>query len=451
MRTVPIRPLVYLALAAGAVLFAVVELSGSSPTVTVVVPEATGLVTSQRINDGANDIGDVSAITPVDRGRAARLTLEITDPALWPLRRSTRVEIRLGGTVSYSNRYLLLTPGKTGAFVRDGGALPAANIHIPYEIDTLINELTPSVRGSIRGAIDGSAQLFSRSDPQLNQLLARGPALTGQLAGVVTDLNSDQVALGTLVRSTGRVLDAVDTSDPDIRTLLDGLAATVNGVASQSGALQAGLSRLPQAIAQTVQTLGHARTTLEHAQVLTDALAPGVNQLRRTTAPLTEVLETLRGVTPYAVSALAPAQRAALGDGASLLRTLGSIAPTIRSTASKAATQVGCLRPYTPEIVGFGETWGDWMSPVDNQDHLIRAQIQSFLPANNNSTGYTPAFAVAHFPGITYGFPRPPGELAGQPWFQPQCGVTQASLDPSKDREAQTFTAAQLSGLERHR
>ncbi len=432
----------YLLLAVGVAVLAVVELSGSSPTVTVVVPEATGLVTSQRISDGAQNVGDVSAITPVDGGRAAQLTLEITDQALWPLRRSTRVEIRLGGTVSYSNRYLLLTPGKTGPFVPDGGALPEANIHIPYELDTLINELTPPVRDAIRGTIDGSAQLFTRSDPQLNQLLGRGPALTGQLAGVVTDLNSDDVALGTLVRSTGRVVNAVDTSDPDIRVLLDGLAGTVNAVASQSGALRVGLTRLPQAIGQTVETLGHARTTLNRALVLTDALAPGVTQLRQTTATLTRVLETLRGVTPYAVTALAAPQRAALGDGAGLLRTVGSVTSTVRSTASEAATQVGCLRPYTPEIVGFGETWGDWMSPVDNQDHLIRAQLMSFLPAATNSTPYTPEFAVTHFPGITYGFPRPPGELAGQPWFQPQCGVTQASLDPSKDREAQTFLAA---------
>jgi ABC-type transporter Mla subunit MlaD len=449
MRTVPPRLVAYLALAAGAVLLAVLELSGSSPTVTVVVPEATGLVTSQRISDGARDIGDVSAITPVDSGRAARLTLEITNPALWPLRRSTHVEIRLGGTVSFSNRYLLLTPGKTGPFVRNGGALPEANIQIPYELDTLINELTPPVRDAIRGAIDGSAQLFSRSDPQLNQLLARGPALTGQLAGVVTDLNSDDTALGTLVRSAGRVVNAVDTSDPDIRALLNGLAGTVNAVASQSAALRTGLTRLPQAIGQTVQTLGHARVTLQHAEVLTNALAPGVSQLRQTTAPLTRVLETLRGVTPYAVSALAVPQRTALGDGAGLLRTVASIAPTLRSTASEAATQVGCLRPYTPEIVGFGETWGDWMSPVDNQDHLIRAQLMSFLPAATNSTPYTPEFAVTHFPGVTYGFPRPPGELADQPWFQPQCGVTQASLDPSKDREAQTFVAAQARERQR--
>lgn len=437
-----LRGVAYIGLALGAVLLGVLELSGSSPTVTVLVPEATGLVTSQRISDGAKDIGDVSAITPVDGGRAAELTLEIADPALWPLRRSTHVEIRLGGTVSYSNRYLLLTPGTTGPFVRDGGALPPANVHVPYELDTLINELTPPVRSAIRGTIDGGAQLFSRSDPQLNRLLARGPALTGQLAGVFTDLNSDQVALGTLVRSTTRVVAAVDTSDPDIRVLLDGLAGTVNAVASQSGALQLGLTRLPPAIAQTIQTLGHARTTLEHAVVLTDDLAPGIRQLRQTTAPLTGVLHTLRGVSPYAVTALAAPERAALGDGAGLLRTLGSVSPTLRSTVSQAATQIGCLRPYTPEIVGFGETWGDWMSPVDNSDHLIRAQVQNFLPANNNSTLYTPEYAVTHFPGITYGFPRPPGELAGQPWFQPQCGITQASLNPADDREAQTFLAA---------
>src|SRR5260370_42336363 len=115
-----IRHLAYLGLAAGGVLLAALELSGSSPTVTVFVPEATGLVTSQRISDGAQDIGDVSAITPVDSGRAARLTLEITNPALWPLRSSTHVEIRLGGTVSFSNRYLLLTPGRTGPFVPNG-------------------------------------------------------------------------------------------------------------------------------------------------------------------------------------------------------------------------------------------------------------------------------------------------------------------------------------------
>lgn len=438
-----LRPLTMLVLAGAAITAIALVLSGSSPTVTVVVPEATGLVTSQRINDGARNIGNLSAITPVDGGRAARLTLEITDPAAWPLRRSTHVEIRLGGTVSYSNRYLLLTPGKTGPFVPDGGALPRANIQLPYEVDTLVNQLTPPVRGAIRGTIDGSAQLFDRSDPQLNQLLARGPALTGQLAGVVTDLNSDETALSTLVRSTGRVVNAVETSDPDIRTLLDGLASTVNAVASQSNALDTGLTRLPTAIGQTERTLGHARTTLLDAQQLTTALAPGISQLRQTTEPLTQVLTTLTAVTPDVVTALAPPQRAALTQGANLLRTVGSVTPTVRSTARQAATQTGCLRPYTPEIVGFGETWGDWMSPVDNSDHLIRAQIMSFLPAGSNSTPYSPAAAVAHFPGVTYGFPRPPGELAGQPWFQPQCGVTQASLDPSQDREAQTFTAAE--------
>ena len=434
-----------LAVAGVAVVVVVVISGGSSHSVTVVVPEATGLVNSQRISDGARDIGELSAITPVDGGRAARLTLAISDPSSWPLRASTHVEIRLGGTASYSNRYLILTPGHTGTVVPDGGSLPAANVKTPYEIDTLLNQLTPPVRGAISRAIVNGAGVAGRSDPALNQLLGRTPALTRNLAGLVQDLGNDQLALGVLVKSTGHVVDAIDRSDPDVRVLLDGLAQTTDAVASQSSALQTGLDRLPQALTQTVQTLGLARTTLTSAASLTDAIRPGVAQLRLTAVPLRRVLGTLQQVTPSALAALAAPDRQALGDGASLLRTVGGVAPRIRSTATKAAKQVGCLRPYTPEIVAFGATWGDWMSPVDNQDHLIRAQIQSFLPAGSNSTLYTPAFAVRNFPGVTYGFPRPPGELAGQPWFQPQCGVTKDALDPTKDREAQAFTQNQAA------
>jgi len=40
---------------------------------------------------------------------------------------------------------------------------------------------------------------------------------------------------------------------------------------------------------------------------------------------------------------------------------------------------------------------------------------------------------------MTYGFPRPPGTDAGQPWFLPQCGAGPDALDPNKDPEARSF------------
>ena len=69
----------------------------------------------------------------------------------------------------------------------------------------------------------------------------------------------------------------------------------------------------------------------------------------------------------------------------------------------------------------------------------MRANVQNFLPAAFNSVPYTAGQAAKMFRGLEYGFPRPPGELANQPWFQPQCGITEKALDPAQDPESADF------------
>jgi ABC-type transporter Mla subunit MlaD len=426
------------AVAAAVVLAVTLATGGSSHRFSFVVPEATGLITGQRVTDGAQNIGSVAAIDPVRGGRAARLTLRITDDRYWPLKASTKVAIRLGGTVSFSNRYLYLTPGTgSGPDLADGGTLAAANVKTPVEFDQLVGDFTPGVRRDIGAMIQSSADVADRSAASLHAALPKTPALARAAADAFGDLAHDRQALRTLVGSTSRVVDAVDRADPDVRTLLDGLAQTSDAVADDAGALKVGLDRLPAALAQTRRTLGTADSTLTRAARLTDRLAPGVTELRRITRPLSATLASLRADTPLALAALSPEQQRRLGRGADLATAVGSIAPRVTSIATKAAPEVGCLRPYAPEIASFGAKWGDWISPVDARDHLFRAQIQNYLPTAMNSTPYTPAVAAKLFPGLEYGFPRPPGQLAGQPWFQPQCGVTKDSIDPAKDPEAQ--------------
>jgi hypothetical protein len=174
--------------------------------------------------------------------------------------------------------------------------------------------------------------------------------------------------------------------------------------------------------------------TLRDAVVLTDRLAPGVVALRRIAQPLDNVLGSLSAVTPPARRTLDAVARSGITSEA--LGRLASVTPEIGSIGRQATTQLGCIRPYSPEVVMFGTTWGDWMSMVDGRDHLVRAQLQNFLPASFNSVPFTPAQVMKIYPGIEYGFPRPPGGVAGQPWFQPQCGAGPDALDPSKDQEA---------------
>src|SRR5213596_3706741 len=121
---------------------------GSGHEFSAIVPSAANVVQGQKINAAGKNIGAVSNVEPVDRGRAARITMRIDDGHYWPLPRDSRVDIRLGGTASFSMQYLLLRRGKdTAHTIPDGGQLASANFKVPVEVDTLLSMFDTRLRG----------------------------------------------------------------------------------------------------------------------------------------------------------------------------------------------------------------------------------------------------------------------------------------------------------------
>jgi virulence factor Mce-like protein len=441
------RPVVIGALAAAALVVLLILISGgggSGHKFSAVVPSAANVVTGQKINAGGRNIGAVSDVEPVDRGRAARITMRIDDGDYWPIARDSKVEVRLGGTASFGMQYLLLTRGKdTAQTVPEGGQLASGNVKVPVEVDDFLSLFDTRLRGDLKQLVNTSSQALDQAGPSLHRALGRTTPVVQGASGVLGDLTRNEQALDGLVRSTGSVVDAVDRSSPGVRTLLDGAAQTFDAIAAQADDLETTLERLPRALRQTRTTLTRADVTLRDTADLTDKLAPGVTELRRTATPLRTVLAGLRKVTPTALAALR-IHRKLHPVGDFLYRLGRNTSPVLQATAEKATKEIGCLRPYTPEIVLLATTWGDWMSGVDEKDHTARANVQNYMPAAFNSVPYTPEQAARLFPGLTYGFPRPPGALANQPWFQPQCGVGPDVVDPSKDQEAKNFREADL-------
>ncbi|MBA2348571.1 MAG: hypothetical protein H0V81_09785 [Solirubrobacterales bacterium] len=411
----------------------------------VVVPAAENLLTGNELKAGGTSIGAVDEIAPVDGGRAARVTFRISDDRYWPLPTSSKVAFRFGGTVSFSSRYVLLTLGRDRSqMVPENGTLSPANVTVPVEVDSVINSFTPAVRRDLRSLMRSGAANITQVKPGVRRALRSAPPALRDASGLVGDLNRNQAALRTLLRSTTRVVDSVDRSSPGIRTLIDDAAQTFSAVASRASSVNTTLHQLPSSLRETRRTLREADVTLRAAGELTDTLKPGVAQLEQIAVPLDTTLAALRRVTPAARMTVQAVNRSAPTTRG--IKALTSEIPRIGSIGKKATTQIGCLRPYTPEIVQFATTWGDWMSPVDDRDHLVRANVHNYLPAAFNSAPYTPADAAKLFPGLEYGFPRPPGQLAAQPWFQPQCGVGPEVLDPSKDQESATFKANRGKG-----
>lgn len=403
----------------------------------VVVAEATNVIAGQAVRQSGREVGRIVSVDPVQRGRRARLVVEVDDDA-WPLPGGTRLQLRWAGTANFGNRYLKILRGSgPGVAVADGAQLPSRAFLAPVEYDQLLATFDTRTRAGLSRMLRTAAPALAQSRSGLRRTLRDGPAALEEAAAVVTDVNADQRAVRTLVRATDRVLGAVDRSQPGIRRLLDGAAGTFDAVADESTRLGRALALTPETLRRTRATLRSADTTLTRADAVVGAIRPGVPAVRATAAPLGRVLGTVRRIGPDATATLATARRAA-PDLDPLLARVGALSPELRSIGTQAVDALECIRPYTPEINSFWSNWGDFFAGTDGKDKLIRAQVQQFLPALSNVSGYNAAQAKQLFSGLEYGFPRPPGQVAGQPWFLPQCGAGPDALDPQKDPEIRT-------------
>jgi virulence factor Mce-like protein len=425
-----------LALLVGVVALVVVLSTGSRGgyEVRVVVPDATDVVSGQYIKDSGLNVGSVESIRAIDGGRKAELRLHI-DGSVWPLPRGTTMQLRWGGTVAFVNRYIVLTRGRsTNPPIATNGVFPAANFTTPVEFDSLVGTFTKPVRANLRTFLNNAGITFKTASPSLARAIEAAPAALAQTSAVLGDLDSNQSALSTLVRSGAQVVDAVNRADPGIQPLVTNAATTFAALASRTRQLQSTLQTAPSMFAQTRATLAAAEPTLTLAKTVTARVAPGVTELRRIAGPLNNLLVTLTSVGPDAITALRSAHAAA-PSLSSLLVKAASVLPLLKSVSRQGVTSLDCVRPYTPDIVAFATDWADFLSAVDGKDHYFRAQVQTLLPATFNDQVYNSAQMKQLLPWISYVFPPPPGFAAGQPWFLPQCNAGPSTLNANADPE----------------
>jgi ABC-type transporter Mla subunit MlaD len=447
------RRLVPSVLAVALVVLAVVVIAPggeSGHRFTVTVAEATNVVSGQAIRQAGAKVGQVVAIHPADHGHAAKLELELSDAA-WPVPAGTKMELRWGGTANFSNRYIAVHPGHgTGSAVDAGGQFPAADFQVPVESDQMLAMFNRPARARLRRFFLEVGPAMKASRPGLRQTLRRGPAALDEASAVLGDLDADEVALRTLVRSGDDVVSAVDDAQPGLRDLLQGAAGTFDAIADESRSVEASLLQAPETLRSARVTLARADPTLDQARDVAVRVRPGVTELRRIARPLNDLLRGVRASGPDAVATLATTRRA-VPDINALLDRVGGLAPQVGDAGRQSVAAMKCIRPFTPDIVAWFTNWGDFLSLTDGKDRILRAQVQSltYTPGNNVPWGTDTEAKLAS--NMEYGFPRPPGTDAGQPWFLPACGAGPDALDPTKDPEirpgSQVFDMPKLRAI----
>jgi phospholipid/cholesterol/gamma-HCH transport system substrate-binding protein len=156
--------------------------------------------------------------------------------------------------------------------------------------------------------------------------------------------------------------------------------------------------------------------------------------LRRTAPSVLSAVAALREVAPTATetlrsgSAAVPSLRALLQQGA-------PFAEQLRTVLDQAKPIMGCIRPYAPELASLVSTWAGFSPEYDANGNYARALVTA-LPFGAGEKRTSKQIVDESGGTVGYGFPTPPGSIAGQPWYQPQCGAGRNGLDPAHDPEA---------------
>lgn len=404
----------------------------------VTVPDATNAVAGQSVRAGGSEVGRITSVDAADGGRKVRLKMKLTDKA-WPLPQGSTLKLRWGGTVSFNNRYVALTLGPSdNPPIREGAELPPGDFSVPVEVDTLLSAFNPRVRTDIKQFVDNAGQALKNARSGFTRALDEAPPALDETRHVVSDLAANQQALDTLLRQADTSVQAVQSADPGLHRIIGGAAQTFAAVASRQHELKQTLDTTPVTLIRARHTLRHVDGTLTSAAELTDRLSPGVTQLRRIASPLNRVLGTVVDVGPDARSTLASLHDATPSLNPTLTKLTGQM-PTLENIGRQGAEQVKCIRPYSPELMALFSDWAAFQSGSDGRDKFFRANVilPAAAPLNTLPNQYDSETAKKIFgSGLAYGNPLPPGAIAGQPWFQPQCNIGADNLNPARDPES---------------
>lgn len=402
------------------------------PLLTATVQEASYISPGTKVVIGGSQVGKVKRAEVAEDGRA-RLEMTIDDDDAWPLPKTTKMRLRWLGTIAYAGRYVELTiPKDQGPYLADGGTIAVDEDDEQVEFDKVFGTFDDRTRRGLRSTLRTAGESLELAGTPLRKALDVAPPAVREARAVTADIGYRPQTLTALIRSTDNVLASVERSDPALGDLLTGAAGTFRATAIRERELGEAIRQTPPTLTAARHTLARVDGTLERADVLTRRIAGGSRELRRLAPALTRILDTVVEVGPDATKTLAVLRSGAPAINRLLTRAR-TLTPDLVSTTRQAAEQLKCVRPYAPEVAGLASTWASFTAAGDRTDKFARLYTPS-LPWD--TTPLNPGEAKKLFPALRYAFPRPPGEVVGQPWFIPECGVGPETVDPAQDPEA---------------
>ncbi len=376
-----------LLLAAAAVLYGVL-LGGTTHELNFRFIDAGQLVKGNLVEVSGRSIGSVDEITLTDDNQA-NVKVKLKGDDFWPLRRGTVGAIRAVGLSGVANRYIQVTPGKTGAEIPDGGIIEPVKTRPIVDLDQVLTALDAPTRKQLQAFIKNGASIFDDDTAQdankavtvLNPAVAQGHA-------VLSEIDRDTAVVGRLITTSAVVSKTLSGRRTDLQGAITNTARTLDAIAAERTSLQDALIRAPAFLRESGQTIQKTSDTFQ-------TIKPVLRELRPTAAPLAAVLRQLPGFGREArpvvgqLRDLIPAARKGL-DSVPPLDTAARPALASTSSALESAVPIAAgLRPYAPDVIGglFNGFTGTTAGYYDANGHFARIQLVTGSAALSGALG----------------------------------------------------------------
>jgi phospholipid/cholesterol/gamma-HCH transport system substrate-binding protein len=361
------------------------------------------------------------------------------DDSDWPIPTDSVLTLRMGGTIKFTDRFIDVAKGNASTYFNDNAVLPAKQFVVPEEYDQLFNVFNKPTRAALQTFMSNGGDTFERAAQPFRRALNVAAPTLDQATAVFKDLGYNQAALSTLVSSTAQVSDAVAAANPGLQTLIQSGANTFGTIAQESDYVKQLIASGGESLRIQGDLYYHIGHDLPRIAKLATALGPGVAQLNELAEPLDGTLHELVSVEPTAVHTLNTVKT----QGPSIDRLLTSarttLMPELSTLGPVAAKEVGCIRPFTPDIMGFLQGWSGFLGVGENSPHInfLHSYI-SVLPVPN-ATPINSVQATKLLPALGVENEGVPGTSWNQPWYQPQCNITADSFNPNDDPGNNTY------------
>src|SRR5436305_10143723 len=240
--------------------------------------EGTSLSDTAEVRISGVRVGRVVKLTE-GAGRT-QATMQI-DPRYAPIPRDTRAILRLKTLLGET--YVELTPGdRTHGTLRDGGALPAAQVSPTVELDEIFRAFDARTREAFRTWLQAQAGALRGRGLSLNDALGNLPGFASDSDALLRVLLAQQAGVRGVVRDTGTVFDALSARDGELRQLVDNSDRVFAATAQRDADLRGLFRALPEFQRQSTLTVDRLTRFARNTDPVVTRLRPAARELSPT-------------------------------------------------------------------------------------------------------------------------------------------------------------------------